>query len=285
MNLIAYLSDTSRPLVLRDIVETVPGYPESYDAARRAFERDKEDLRAMNFGLQVMETPTGETGYQIVKDSTYFDNALSPYQRSIVQYALSIYSPDKNLAANAVTKLGGANPENEISEITSLGLPDTFEELYQRCLAKKPISILFKDQWRVILPKKLIARAGYWYCESFDEDKQEPRTFRIDRIEEIKDASTSFTSGEAISPEIEIDESINVVLKVHPKLITQVSELYNGEIGNDNETVKFSIPRKELLLNKLYDYAGFVSVLEPKELRDEIINSQSELIEILGEVK
>lgn len=279
MNVIAYLSDTDIPVTLREIISTVPGYPENYDTARRAFERDKETLRSMNFDIQVIEVPNGDKGYKIIEDTTYFDIELSPSQRSILEYALSLYGPDKELAKNAVTKLGGSNPENEIDQITSLPLPDNFEELYKRCLNKEPIAIFFKGSWRNIVPERLIARDGYWYCESKDLDKSASRTFRIDRIEEIKDV-TSDSIPEGMQDDI-VEEGINIILKCHPRLLEQVTREFNGTADKNENTVSLVVTRTEMLITRIYDYAGFVSIIEPAYLKAELLESQKTLLATL----
>ena len=45
LNLSAALLAAERPLSAQDIARRVPGYPEDQASFRRAFERDKDDLR------------------------------------------------------------------------------------------------------------------------------------------------------------------------------------------------------------------------------------------------
>ena len=277
MNVIAFLSDTSVPVTLREIIKTVPGYSENYDTARRTFERDKDVLRSMNFDVQVIEIPSGDKGYKIEKDTTYFDIELSPTQRSILEYALSLYGPDKDLVKTAITKLGGSNPENEIGQVTSLSLPNNFDELYQKCNEKKSISILFKDNWRNITPIRLVARDGYWYCEAIDIDKNAKRTFRLDRIEEIGDTQKEVSSDATLDDD---EESIFVELSCHPQLLNQVVREFNGQINSDGH-VSVKLSRKEILFARIYEYAGFVSVVEPKHLYDELKELQESLLKDL----
>ncbi len=274
MNVVAYLSNTRRPLTLKEIVSTVPGYPESVGAARRAFERDKEDLRAMNFDIALEDTPEGESGYRIRKENTYFDVKLTSAQRSIVEYALALYGPEKQLAENAVTKLGGMNPENIVGEVTSLALPAMVDELYSAASGNKSVCITFRGEERVITPQRIIARSGYWYVQAHDHNKNERRTFRIDRISEVKEVGDQpIVSKVSETIETSESESVAFVVRVHPSLVEQFCATWSGSYDAAIDTVKFIIPRKELFLTRLYEYSGFVAVLEPHEIAKEVDES------------
>lgn len=274
MNVVAYLSNTRRPLTLKEIVGTVPGYPESVGAARRAFERDKEDLRAMNFDIALEDTPEGESGYRIRKENTYFDVKLTSAQRSIVEYALALYGPEKRLAENAVTKLGGMNPENIVGEVTSLALPAMVDDLYSAASGNKTVCITFRGEERVITPQRIIARSGYWYVQAHDQDKNQSRTFRIDRILDVKEVGDQpITSEESETMEIGESESVTFVVRVHPSLVEQFCATWSGSHDMANDTVQFTIPRKELFLTRLYEYSGFVAILEPHDIAGEVAKS------------
>src|SRR5687767_4361014 len=74
LNLTAALLETPRPLPAAEIAKRVYGYPEEKTAFRRAFERDKEDLREMGVPIALTEisgTDPPEIGYRIPKDEYY----------------------------------------------------------------------------------------------------------------------------------------------------------------------------------------------------------------------
>jgi proteasome accessory factor B len=71
LNLLACLLDTRRALTRDELVSQVAGYPPDAGAYRRAFERDKETLRAMGVPLVVENLPSGEQGYRVPPDE-YF---------------------------------------------------------------------------------------------------------------------------------------------------------------------------------------------------------------------
>lgn len=274
MNVIAYLSNTRRALTLREIIGTVPGYPDSIDAARRAFERDKEKLRSMNFDITVENTPDGQIGYSIRKENTYFDIQLTPQQRSIVEYALNLYGPEKEIVTNAVTKLGGMNPDNFVGEVTSLAMPDLIDEIFSAISHNKTLQITFRDTIRHVIPQRLIARSGYWYLAAFDFDKNEPRTFRVDRI------SSAEIIGEGPSievPTIEMIEDVNdatkIVVRVHEALVEQFCQSWNGHHDKNTDTITFKLSRPEIFFGRILEYSGFVAIISPANLKDELDRS------------
>lgn len=284
MNVVAYLSNTKIPITLREIVTTVPGYPETLQAARRTFERDKEELRAMNFDISLKETPNGDQGYIIVKDSTYFDIQLTPAQRNIVDYALKMYGPGKQTVSNAITKLGGMNPENDFTEVTSLPMPQIIDDIFNAISIGNTITIEFKDNKRNVLPRKLIAKSGYWYLEAYDLDKKESRTFRIDRISKITQDSMDVDENDYDSENREIGQDIEFVIRAHPALIDSFCKTWNGIYDKNKDEISFKLPRKELFLSKLYEYSGFVVVLKPEDLALDIEHSLDSIINKLESV-
>ncbi|MFN8015074.1 MAG: WYL domain-containing protein [Acidimicrobiia bacterium] len=272
MNLIALLSEARKPLTFREITSMVPGYPETTSAARRAFERDKEDLRAMDFDISVEQNPDQETGYRINKNQTYYEIALTSAQRNTVQYALALYSPEETIANDAVAKLGGLNPENALENVKSLPMPMFIDELMGAIKDKKSIAMVFRGEKRNVLPKKLIARSGYWYVESHDLDKNQSRTFRVDRIESLdrqENNDFSINIDEIDSPEAE-EQQVKFEVAVHNSLKDNFCKTWNAEENSSNGLIEFYVPRKEIFLARLFDYSGFVSISAPKEIANEI---------------
>lgn len=285
MNLVAYLSDTLTPKTSREIIETIPGYPDNFDSARRAFERDKEELRSMNFDIAVEHNPNGDTGYRINKESTYYDVDLSAAQRNIVQYALELYGPQEQVSTSALTKLGGMNPENEVHEVTPLALPQLIDEMYVACSDKKPVDISFRGTVRRVLPRRLIARGGYWYFETFDASKDEMRTFRADRITQIVEASDDNTiSLPCAEDSLEVSD-IEIIIRVHPQLKEQLCNIWGGTYEEETDTIRLRVPRQEIFTTRIHEYSGFVTIVSPQEVVDQVRSSFASVRESLVGVR
>jgi predicted DNA-binding transcriptional regulator YafY len=69
LNLVALLSESSRPLTLEDISNKMRGqYPEKPEARRTAFERDKKSLRKLGVPITMQTlagSDAGKTEYSI----------------------------------------------------------------------------------------------------------------------------------------------------------------------------------------------------------------------------
>src|SRR5918992_1189633 len=92
INLIAALLESRRPLTAEEIRAEIAGYDqETHEAFRRAFERDKEALRAMGVPLEVRPTdPFSDQadGYFIDKSSYYLPELdLAPDELAALRLA------------------------------------------------------------------------------------------------------------------------------------------------------------------------------------------------------
>ncbi|HZB70560.1 MAG TPA: hypothetical protein VE395_00375, partial [Acidimicrobiales bacterium] len=111
LNLTALLLETPRPLSAQEIRERLGAYPEELESFRRAFERDKDDLRAMGVPLEVAEVPgvvPAIEGYRIPKDRYYLrDPGLTPDELAALRMAASVVRLDGLSAREGLLKLGG----------------------------------------------------------------------------------------------------------------------------------------------------------------------------------
>src|SRR4029450_4538136 len=98
LNLTALLLETPRPLSALEIRDRLGGDAGETDACRRAFERDKDDLRAMGVPLEVQDVPgvlPVVDGYRIPKDRYYLrDPGLSAAELAALHVAASVVQID-----------------------------------------------------------------------------------------------------------------------------------------------------------------------------------------------
>lgn len=275
INLIAILSDTMRPLTQAEIVTTVPGYNTAVKAtSRRTFERDKDELRKLGFDIVQTPTPNGEYGYQINKGNTFYSVSLTGAQRNIVQCALAMYSPSEDASAKSLTKLGGANPENELDNVVSLSMPDNVDKLFEYCSKSASISFNYRDEIRRVHTKKLLAKSGFWYLECLDLDKKEIRNFRVDRLTNIQQIESHIDLTEVVlndDTDEMFESDINVIVDVHRDLQKKFAKDWNAKKNSDGY-FEFRVPRKEIFEIRYFDYVGYVKVIEPAELKESIEN-------------
>ena len=115
MNLAAALLSAERPLTAAQIAERVAGYPSEKVAFRKAFERDKGDLRDLGVPVRMEELPDSyppEVGYRIDRgDYELPDPGLAPDELAALHLALQAVrlgdGPDAPDGTEALWKLGG----------------------------------------------------------------------------------------------------------------------------------------------------------------------------------
>jgi len=199
LNLVICLLHTRSYLTAERIRALVPGYDDAPtdEAFKRAFERDKEDLRDLGIPL---ETGTNsafddEPGYRIARrDYALPDITLEPDEAAAVGLAARMWSSAALGAAatRALRKLeaagvevaplpdglqprldpsGGAFPA--LAEAVHDGRVATFD--YRTSGTPEPAS-------RTVEPWGLVWWHGRWYLVGHDRDRDGTRVFRLSRI-------------------------------------------------------------------------------------------------------
>jgi predicted DNA-binding transcriptional regulator YafY len=191
LNLTATLLDTSRPLTAEDLRERVPGYPDGLPAFRRAFERDKEDLREMGIPI-TMEPIEGEErvmdGYTIRASDYYLrDPGLEPDELAALNLAASAVKLEGVQGIEALWKLGGTVDVGSSGELASLPSDPALVPLFGAIVDCRAVTFRYRGSERTadrtLDPYRLDYRRGHWYVTGRDHASDESRNFRVDRIE------------------------------------------------------------------------------------------------------
>src|SRR5205807_4981615 len=181
------------------IRDLVPGYDEtpSEEAFKRAFERDKEDLRDLGIPL---ETGTNsaydeEPGYRIARrDYALPDITLAPGEAAAVGLAARMWSSASMSAAatRALRKLEaagvevGALPEGLQPRVESGG--SAFPVLAEAVHDGRRVAFDYRSGGapdataRTVEPWGVVWWHGRWYLGGRDVDKDATRVFRLSRI-------------------------------------------------------------------------------------------------------
>lgn len=210
VNLAAALSHTRTPLTFRQIRSRVPGYAEG-EAGRRAFERDKDQLRDLGFDLRPEAGPEDEVGYRLrPEDWTMGPLDLRPDEAAALSLAASVArlegdGPGPRLAsglgpelrepsqARVGARLGTASPLHAaVSDAVGRHRTLRFRYLPARGTADE----------RQVEPFGVVLRNGHWYVVGRDLSRDGLRAFRLDRIEGEVEAGepSSFTPPPDFDP-------------------------------------------------------------------------------------
>jgi proteasome accessory factor B len=209
-NLLALLLETTEPLSLVQIGAELAGhYPEGQNARRAAFERDKAALREIGVPIEteiVGGGPyAGQTRYRIDRRRYELsDLELHPDEVRALQVAVATVRSDAG--KDGLWKVGGAiGASFDEAPPLSAVVPDRPElpVIREAVSRRAAIRFSYRGEPRSVDPWGLLLRGGFWYVIGHDHDRDERRTFRVDRMDDgeidVGDAST-FTRPPGFDP-------------------------------------------------------------------------------------
>jgi proteasome accessory factor B len=204
MNLAAALLSAERPLTAAQIADRVVGYPDDKVAFRKAFERDKSDLRDLGVPILLEELPgtnPPETGYRIDRDEYELaDPGLAPDELAALRLALQAVrlgdGDDAPDGTEALWKLGGVVQGDGASvpggglTLASLPADPALVPLFTALLERRTVTFTYASttsgaaapQERTVDPWRLDNQRGRWYLTGRDHLRDDERNFRLDRI-------------------------------------------------------------------------------------------------------
>jgi len=199
INLTIALLATKRYLTKSEIFSSVEGYEGSPEAKERMFERDKDDLRSLGIEIEVGSFDplfNDEAGYKIKQEKYQFElGDISSTEVSLLSLAAEAWQEASfgDAAQKALLKLrsiGIASDEISIPGYVQK-LNDGGQDIslitkaiaHSQLLTFAYLDSALKIVTRMVVPIALSTRSGFWYLSGVDQEIQEIRTFRIDRIQ------------------------------------------------------------------------------------------------------
>ncbi len=196
LQLVALLLDASGPLTFEQIRERFPAYEQDdEESAKRMFERDKDDLRAMGVPIELVPVDAWETGeaYAIPADRYYLpDVELTPEEASALMVLAA--TPDEDDAAvQGLRKLIYGAKDGPLGlggSLVAAG-PDTAGGALAAVWAamRRGRSVDFeyrtssgKASRRSVDPFGLVTRSLRWYVVGRDRGQDQIRAFRVSRV-------------------------------------------------------------------------------------------------------
>jgi proteasome accessory factor B len=199
LSLVVCLLSASRYLTAAQIREAVPGYPDSFEAFKRMFERDKDELRELGIPLETGTNSSAdeEPGYRISRqDYVLPDIRLEPDEAAVLGLAARVWRRAElaGAAEGALLKLRAAGIDAE--DTTQSGIEPrlqtgeaAFGPLWEAVRDRRAVAFGYRGaggsapQQRRLEPWGVVNRNGRWYVVGYDCDREAQRVFRLSRIQ------------------------------------------------------------------------------------------------------
>ena len=195
INLIAALLDGRRPLTATEIRERIAGYPtDNVEAFRRAFERDKAELREMGIPIELVKDEDDADAYVIPPNKYYMpDLDLQPDELAALKLAADAVLGAGDQAESGLRQLSVDAAGDGVSSPQVVWGADLAAEqpllgpLLAALLERCPLRFAYESgdgqrSDRHLEPYSLVHRRGHWYLVGRDVDKDAPRSFKVSRI-------------------------------------------------------------------------------------------------------
>jgi proteasome accessory factor B len=291
LNLTALLLDARLPLPAERIQEELD-YPEDLAAFRRAFERDKDELRAMGIPLRV-ETVPGRLpevdGYRIPREEYALrDPGLTTAELAALHLAASAVRVEGLPTTEGLLKLGGlvadGSPDLGV-HVAPLPADPNLARLFGAVASRRPVALRYREQERTVDPYRLEFQRGRWYLTGYDHLRDEERNYRLERIEgdvvltdlpAFVPPSTTVPGRARGAWELGGEEPVTARVRIGgPQAQWAVQHVGPDHViqADDDGTVVIELPvtNRSAFRSFVLSFLEHAEVLEPAELREDLI--------------
>jgi proteasome accessory factor B len=301
LSLVVCLLSARRYLTANQIRAAVPGYPDSFDAFKRMFERDKDELRELGIPLETGTNAPGEeeSGYRISRQAYELPEInLERDEAAVLGLAARVWRQAElaGAAEGALLKLRAAGIDAE--DLTEPGIEPrvqtaepAFGPLWEAVRDARPVSFGYRAagrseaQVRHLEPWGVVNRRGHWYVAGQDTDRGAERVFRLGRI----DGPVTFTGppgSVTVPPGTDVRASVRAWDEATQPPRTCVLRIRSGagyglrryatSIGPDSDAAGWDLVEQTFIdigwwSEHIASFGADVVVLEPTDLRDAVI--------------
>lgn len=283
-------------LLLQGGKRTASEIARRFEVSKRTVFRDIEALCEM--GVPIATEAGIHGGYELMPDYTLAPLQLTLRETLLLRLALSSVSqladtPFKQERESLLAKIQALIPMQHHHDTEALLQTVQFdiparhyttpfiEQLIESAHDEQWLSILYRSErgasQQTILPRRLYSAGGFWYCEAYSHERQQQRTYRIDRFVAMsvtpaptqngKNSEPALPYGHPSHPEVRIrftDRGV-LIMERDPHLGGQIQPL-----GEDGGLLCFRCPPTEYawLIRTMLSLGPDAEILAPDELRN-----------------
>jgi proteasome accessory factor B len=292
LNLTALLLDTTQPISAEQIQAQLEVYPRGQASFRRAFERDKDELRSMGIPLRVEKVPgtlPAVDGYRIPRDEYALrDPGLATDELAALHLAASAVQVEGLPATEGLLKLGGLVPDAAGRDlgvhVAPLPADPNLATLFGAVASRTPVALTYHGEERTIDPYRLEFQRGRWYLTGYDHLRDDERNYRLDRVEGLVSVTDlpSFDPPSTAVPgraqgawELGSDDPVRATVRidgpqarwvVHHVGPDQVRAEHDGEV-----VVELPVTNRAAFRSFVLSFLDHAEILEPPELRADLV--------------
>jgi proteasome accessory factor B len=288
-----------RAVTAAELRRRVPGYPDGDDSFKRAFERDKEELREMGVPLLVETVPGTDppaTGYRIrPADYELRDPGLDAEELEALNLAAAVIGSDGGTGTRALLKLGVGTPQGEAD--AAIPADPDLVAAFSGVAERRSVRFGYRDVVRTVDPYRLEFLRGRWYLNGYDHVRAEERWYRMSRIEggvAIVGAPGSFDRPAGARPGLQLNPwvlggltpPVNAEVWFDPEVAGPVrAELADAEVLRDDDgglVVALVVSNREGFRSWLMSFLDRAEVLGPPDLRADVVGWLIDIAEGTG---
>lgn len=289
-------------ILLNKKLVTAKELAERFEVSTRTIYRDIETLSMS--GVPVYMTKGKGGGISLIEEYSIDKTILSKEDKESLIVALKTLQATKYPEINSVVnKIGSIFGEQNFAnwieiDFTEWGSnfneDDKFTKIKEAILRRNTINFNYVNSLssqtnRTVEPMKLMYKSKTWYLYGFCKLKDDFRIFRISRIKnlDVKEEIFSRKTVEDVcfnDSKIIKENTITLKLRFKEKMLFRVFDDFNKDLITKNKDNTYDViaefPIGEWIYGYILSFGDNVEILEPKEVRDNVITRLKELSKI-----
>ena len=283
LNLTAALLHADRPLTADDLRDRVGGYPDAKASFRRAFERDKDDLRSMGMPLRVESVPGSDPpidGYRLDRDEyAGAELRFEPDELAALHLATNLVRLDGD--DTALVRLGAAGGSPAEDQVGHVPFSTALATLIGAAAERRAVTFTYNGAERTVEPWRLSFSRGHWYLDGWDRMRASDRLYRVDRLEsDVTPAGAALEPVGSVSDPLDLrgwelgdGPAVEATVRIDPDQAAYARHILGDvEIADDGSvTATLQVRNVDAFRSFALSFLEHAEVIGPAELRADFV--------------